>query len=214
MSISTSADGSRPSEAAWEPAWDIAKLFPDQGTWSVDDYLELTNFTNRRVELSDGNIEVLEIPKEAHELIIRFLFLALYDFTSSKKLGETFFSGIRVRNLETKVRMPDIVFMLTANRHRRTNDFWHGADLVMEVVSPDHGSRKRDLVEKKTEYAAAGIPEYWIVDPDEQHIRVLTLKNDSYAEAAPFDSGTKAASVLLPGFEVDVQEVFAAAEDE
>lgn len=55
----------------------------------------------------------------------------------------------------------------TARRIRRT--------LVMEVVSGGPQDRKRDLVIKRAEYAAAGIPEYWIVDPESRRITVLTL---------------------------------------
>lgn len=208
MSISTSPDQPR------EPAWDVARLFPDQGAWSVDDYFELTNSENHRVEFDDGNIEVLAMPTEAHELIAHFLLFAMHNFVSPKKLGRVFYSGTRVRTLEKKYRVPDIVFMLKENRERRTNEFWKGADLVMEVVSADPGSRARDLEKKRKEYEEAGIPEYWIVDPDEQHIRVLSLKDDSYAEAEPFMAGTKATSVLLPGFAVDVREVFAAAAED
>jgi Uma2 family endonuclease len=204
MSISASTEADPPRE----PAWDIARLWPDQGTWSVDDYLELTNSTNQRVELDDGNIEVLAMPTEAHEAIVQFLFLALHGFVTPEKIGRVFFTGIRVRSCDTKFRMPDIVFMLTENRHRRGNDYWRGADLVMEVVSPDDGSRKRDLVKKKDEYAEAGISEYWIVDPDEQHIRVLKLEGTEYVEGEPFQRGATAVSNLLAGFQVAVTEVF------
>lgn len=103
--------------------------------------------------------------------------------------------------------------MLTQNRHKRGNDYWQGADLVMEVVSPDDGSRTPDLVKKKEEYAKADIPEYWIVDPDEQHIRVLKLEAGEYVEGSPFHPGDAAASNLLPGFEVDVTAVFDSVND-
>jgi Uma2 family endonuclease len=207
MSISTSAEQPR------EPAWDIARLFPDQGTWSVDDYFELTNSENHRVEFDNGNIEVLAMPTEVHEAIVQFLFLALHSFVTPRKTGRIFFTGIRVRTLEKKYRVPDIVFMLKENRKRRTNDFWKGADLVMEVVSPDAGSRARDLEKKRAEYAAAGIPEYWIVDPDEQHIRVLRLNDGKYSEGDPYLRGATASSLLLPGFGVNVTEVFDAPND-
>ena len=43
-----------------EPPWDVALLYPLQGSWTEDDYLELG--TNRLVEFSDGGIEVLPMP--------------------------------------------------------------------------------------------------------------------------------------------------------
>jgi Uma2 family endonuclease len=57
--------------------------------------------------------------------------------------------------------------------------------LVVEVVSPGEPGEKnydRDYIEKRREYAARGIPEYWIVDPYRQVVLVLTLDGQSYRE--------------------------------
>jgi hypothetical protein len=54
-----------------EPAWDVARLFPDQGRWSEDDYLALD--TNRPVEFSDGYVEFLPMPTLSHQLMALFL---------------------------------------------------------------------------------------------------------------------------------------------
>ena len=115
---------------------------------------------------------------------------------------------LRVRLWEGKFREPDIVFMLAENRERRGNEYWNGADLVMEVVSdkaPD-----RDTVEKRGEYAKAGIPEYWIVDPRNSTITVLSLdkSTNQYAESGRFRNSDSARSALLDGFSVDVSDVF------
>ena len=56
-----------------EPAWDIALLYPEQGQWSDEDYLAATESTNRLVELSDGMLEVLPMPKTTHQLIVQYL---------------------------------------------------------------------------------------------------------------------------------------------
>jgi Uma2 family endonuclease len=53
--------------------------------------------------------------------------------------------------------------MKAEHRNRRTFDYWEGADLVVEIVNRDDPAR--DLETKRAEYAEAGIPEYWIVDP-------------------------------------------------
>lgn len=201
-----------PKESNPEPAWDIARLFPDQGAWTVDDYLDLTRNTNRLIELDDGRIEVLAMPTEKHQLLVQFLLFALHGFATPRKLGTVLHAGLRVRTLESTYREPDIVFMRTENSHRRGNDFWDGADLVMEVVSPDDNSRRRDLEKKRSEYAAAGIPEYWIIDPHTGQVIVLTLAGAQYDEHGVFSAWETATSVLLEGFEVSVSDLFAAAE--
>jgi Uma2 family endonuclease len=88
-------------------------------------------------------------------------------------------------------------------------DYWDGADLVMEVVSPDPKDRKRDLETKPREYARAGIPEYWIIDPEQGRIQVLTLEGKVYRVHGDFGAGTQATSALLPGFAADVDAVLA-----
>jgi Uma2 family endonuclease len=192
-----------------EPAWEVATLFPDQGQWGEGDYLTLSRSTNRLVEFSAGHIEILPMPKTSHQLIVQYLSNLLLAFVAPRKLGTTLFAPLRVRLPHGAFREPDVVFMLARHANRIGEEFWEGADLVMEVVSEEN--RTHDLVTKRAEYAAAGIPEYWIVDPREQTITVLTLHGSQYRVHAESRPGQKAGSALLPGFEVDVGAVFRAA---
>ena len=56
-----------------------------------------------------------------------------------------------------------------------TGQFWETANLVVEVISPDDPDR--DLVDKRRDYAAAGIAEYWVIDPRDDSIQVLHLRD-------------------------------------
>jgi Uma2 family endonuclease len=191
-----------------EPAWEVATLFPNQGDWSVEDYLALD--TGRLVEFSDGYIEILPMPTEEHQLILIFLFDALRAFVRPRRLGLPLLSPFRVRLDDRKFREPDLIFMFAKHAKRRRNRFWEGADLVMEVVSED--DRTRDFVTKRRDYALAGIPEYWIVDPQRREITVLQLEGDRYQTRGVFKPRQKATSGLLRGFAVSVSAVFKAAE--
>jgi Uma2 family endonuclease len=64
---------------------------------------------------------------------------------------------------------------------------------------------------KRSEYAKAGIPEYWIVDPTNSQVTVLTLQGDRYVESGIFKAGDRAESTVVKGFALDVAEMFAAA---
>jgi Uma2 family endonuclease len=190
-----------------EPVWDIARLFPEQGAWSEEEYLALE--TNRLVEFSHGTIDVLPMPTEAHQAIVAFMFEALLLFARPKGLGKVVFAPFRVRLWPGKVREPDLAFMLAQHASRRHNEYWDGADLLVEVVSDN--DRRRDLETKRREYAQAAIPEYWIVDPRDQVITVLTLDEaGNYEERGRFETGSRAESALLPGFAVDVDAVLSA----
>ena len=56
------------TSAPGSPTWEIAYLFPNQGTWTADEYLALD--TNHLIEFSDGVLEVLPMPTEQHQLIV------------------------------------------------------------------------------------------------------------------------------------------------
>lgn len=192
------------------PAWDIALLYPQQGQWSDEDYLSATETTNRLVELSDGVVEVLPMPKTSHQAIVQYLNGLLFAFVVRHKLGRVLFAPLRVRLWPGTFREPDIVFMLARHSERVGEDFWDGADVVMEVVSGSAEDRRRDLVTKRGEYAKAGIDEYWIVDPREKAITVLKRKGKIYVVHQTAKAGQRVGSALLRGFEVDATEVFAA----
>jgi Uma2 family endonuclease len=191
------------------PAWDIARLFPNQGELSEGDYLRLTKHARLLAEYSDGHIEVLPMPTTAHQRIVRYL-IGLLMAVAGTGRGEVLFAPLRVRLRPGKFREPDVVFMLRQHSDRIQNEFWDGADLVMEVVSEDDPDR--DLVEKRREYAEAGIAEYWIVDPRTMAITVLVLSGGEYAVHGEFHPGMRASSILLPELSADVGAVFAAAQ--
>jgi Uma2 family endonuclease len=189
-----------------EPAWDVARLFPDQGAWSEEEYLALSS--NRLVEFSDGHVEVLPMPTTSHQLIVAFLYRTLLAFVAARAAGTVLFAPLRVRLWPGKFREPDIVFLSAEHASRIGESFWEGADLVMEVVSDD--DRRRDLETKRREYAQAGIPEYWIIDPQQARITVLRLDGATYVVHGDFPRGTQAASHLLPGFTLDVTAALSA----
>jgi len=83
--------------------------------------------------------------------------------------------------------------------------------LVAEVVS--EGAEDRDYVEKRQDYWAFGIKEYWIVDPTLRQVLVLIRQGDDWVERT-FRGEEVIASELLPGFEGTVAGLWADVEDE
>jgi len=200
--------GTKPT--AGEPVWELARLFPSQGSWSEDAYLTLD--AGRLVEYSEGFVEVLPMPTLAHQRLVRYLFGVLVAFLRSSGIGgEVLFAPLPVKIGRRQYREPDIIYLSTARLEKIAGQYPEGADLVIEVVSGSASDRARDLVEKRHDYAQAGIPEYWIVDPDEGAITVLQLEGEAYVEHGRFGAGETANSHLLPGFSVPVDEVWAAA---
>ena len=187
--------------SAPEPAWQIAELFPPQGSWSEEEYLALK--TNRLVEFDDGTVEVLPVPTKTHQLIVVFLLEALKRFIGSR--GVVLPAAYPLRIPGAKYREPDVLYLTPEQNAAAGEKYCEAAELVIEVVSPDDPDR--DYVTKRAEYAAAGVPEYWIVDAGAGAITVLRLADGRYEEHGRFTPGQQATSAVLGGFAVSVEEV-------
>jgi Uma2 family endonuclease len=115
-----------------------------------------------RHELIDGSLIVSPSPTTSHNLIARWVARELEDSCPDKKwvVGTDQSASINERN-EPR---PDIVVLRTEHMTRSPFPIVD-ASLVVEVVSPNSGLRDTEL--KRVAYARAGVPAYWIIDPDE-----------------------------------------------
>lgn len=190
-----------------EPAWQIARLFPPQGHWNESSYLSFTETLNQLVELVDGRVEVLEMPTKSHQKIVQHLLSLILAFLTEHRLGDAIGAPYRVHLRGETFREPDIAVYLTEHLDRFRERFGGSPDMIVEVVSDDAASRARDYEDKRRDYGDAQVPEYWIVDPGQQRVTVLALAGDQYVVHGEFASGDIAASRILPGFQVAVDEV-------
>lgn len=191
------------------PTHEIVDLFPAQGEWTEEEYLALD--TNRLIELSDGKLEALPMPSDFHQLISGRLFAALFAFVTAKRLGQIRYAPLRVRLGSGKFREPDLVFVAAAHDDRRGKQYWQPPDLVVEVISPD--DPRRDRVVKRREYALAGIPEYWLIDPEAATVEVHLLQGPGYKLARMLKAGDELTSAQVPGWGLAVAELFKAANE-
>jgi len=182
----------------------ILELFPRQGEWREGDYFSLPG--NRMVELLDGYVEILPVPSLVHQFLARLMFLQLHEFVEKSHLGIVMSAPTRVRVSDHRYRVPDILFVSAANSNHRQAQFWETVDLVVEVICPDDPDR--DLIDKRSDYASAGIGEYWIIDPRDDSIQVLCLRDGEYNDAVRCIRPTQAFSEILPGFSVDLDDLF------
>jgi Uma2 family endonuclease len=172
--------------------------------WTEEEYLALE--TNRLIEFNNGVLEELPMPDYIHQTIVFLLTGLLKRFTIPGRNGRVVCAPFRMKTANGKYREPDVIYLAAGNPHKFANDFWTGADLVIEIISI--GGKKRDTVDKREDYALTGIAEYWIVDPKIETITVLTLKGAEYVEHGVFKKGELATSVMLKGFSVDVTAIF------
>jgi Uma2 family endonuclease len=203
----------RISRRRGEPAWEVARMFPMQGEWTEEDYLNLDrNSENRMMELDDGFLEFLPMPDPLHQRIVGYVYRRLYAYGEDSGHGEALMAPCPIRLWPGQMREPDI-FFVKAHRIKNSRRPPEGADLAIEVPSPGKENRERDLKTKRRVYAKAKIAEYWIIDPERETITVFVLSGKTYKTHGVFKPGEQATSKLLPGFALDVAAVFAAGED-
>ncbi len=198
-----------PKSRVGTPTWEMARFYPAQGDWTEEDYLALK--TRQLIEFTDGCLEFLPLPYRTHQILVKWLFKRLDAFVEPLRLGAAYFAPLRVKTAVKKYREPDVVY-LSREREKQYPDRSRppfGADLVMEVVSEGEEARDRDLRQKPIDYAAAGIAEYWIVDPENRTITVMGLEGSEYFPRGVYGESEVAESSLLPGFRISVKDCFA-----
>ena len=208
---------SKPGEPTWEVA---AELYPRQGEWTEEQYFEVRSRSDRRIEFVRGYLDFHDMVEWVHAVLVRWLFRWLDAEAGPAGGGEVFFSPVTVQLEPGELdREPDL-FVLRPGVSRSGRRCPVASDVLvaLEVVSTSARSVRRDRTTKRAEYAAVGIPEYWVIDrrhPDGPHVLVLTLPNGAteYSEHGTFRPGDTATSPALPGLRCDVAALFAAAGD-
>jgi Uma2 family endonuclease len=138
----------------------------------LDDYL--VAYDGVHAEWVDGQVYVMSPGNLRQSRLTRFLSAIIQHWAESSDLGETFVPPFGVKLEERVVREPDVFFMRAEHMDRLRNTLVEGApDLVIEVVSPS--SRGTDRGDKYYEYERAGVPEYWLVDPEREQVEAYRL---------------------------------------
>lgn len=181
---------------------------------TLEDYLAYDDGTDTQYELVDGELVAIPPESDRNNLIALYLLSEFLKFVP--------FSLIRHKDTEivvtgnrTRVRLPDLMILtqalLTALAGKRatiTPDMPPPA-LVVEIVSPGKVNEDRDYRYKRSEYAARGILEYWIVDPQPERVTVLTWVDGLYEEAI-FRTTEAIISVTFPNLNLTAVQILAA----
>ncbi|MFZ3101801.1 MAG: Uma2 family endonuclease [Desulfitobacteriaceae bacterium] len=106
------------------------------------------------------------------------------------------------------VVQPDILFISGSRRDIMLKERIDGpCDLVVEIMSP--ANRRKDRLQKMEIYRKAGIPHYWLVDPEENTLEAFVLKGENYAliAAGAGGVGDKFTHPDFPGLDLDLDKV-------
>jgi Uma2 family endonuclease len=145
-----------------------------------------------------GEVIVMSPVNLEHADLFAFLLHLFRAFVENHDLGKVLTEPYQVRLArQRRRRSPDIFFVGNERLSALKRLHFEGAPgLIVEVISPD--SQSRDRRDKFLEYQAAGVQEYWIVDPLSESVEAYRLDKRKYAAIGPTDGTIR--SVVLPGF--------------
>ncbi|GIV17618.1 MAG: restriction endonuclease [Armatimonadota bacterium] len=156
-------------------------------------------------EWVDGEVVYLSPARLEHQDIAGFLNALIRAFVQRHELGRVVSAPFQMRLLRSeRGREPDLIFVANQNLHRLHDTHLEGgADLVVEITSPE--SLLRDRGEKYAEYELEGIPEYWIINPDERRVDFFVLGADGRYERRREDAEGVYHSEVLKGLRLPVR---------
>jgi len=174
------------------------------GGWTLKRYLEEAP-EHMLCEFVRGEVVMYSPATAEHQDLVRFLLRLLDGYCEAKGWGKLLMGPAAIRILPDVVREPDI-FVLPPEEASKAKGVPLSVRpaLVVEVMSP--ATRTIDLMEKAEDYALAGIPEYWAVDPGHKELLIHRLEEGRYRTEPA--KGGKARSLSLPGFWMDVGWLF------
>lgn len=186
---------------------------PQEKYYTYEDILNWPG--DERVELIDGEPYMIRSsPSSEHQTISLELILQIGNYLRGKKcrLYHAPFDvrlfekdGDQPRHVDTVVQ-PDL--LVVCDPSKLDNNGCKGApDLIIEILSPS--TRQHDRLTKLNLYQRAGVREYWIVDPEEKTVIVMTLEDGEHYAPTAYSSNAVVPVGVLEDCRIDLKPVFA-----
>jgi Uma2 family endonuclease len=179
---------------------------PRQGDWNYEMYAALPE-DGHRYEVVQGVLMMSPALEMAHQGVVGLIYTYLSSqiFSTSRGLVST--GPADVVLAPKQVVQPDVLVLLASHLDRLQEKCILGPpDLVVEVISP--GSITYDRVVKHKLYEEAGVPEYWLVNLQEQSIEVFVLEQGEYRSLGAFRDRQEVQSRLIPRASVPAAQLF------
>jgi len=181
-------------------------------TW--EDYLQGEPKDLECYEIEDGEVIAVGAPSAEHQWVLGALYRLLHEFATKQGLGIVCMApfDIVVQRTPVRTRQPDLFFLRkerggTPEQFRQLKWLEIPPDIAIEVVSPSEEETER-LERKLNDYHRIGVPEVWLVYPEERAIEVLTRAEDGWRWHGLFFRKDKVRSTVLGELPFTVGQVF------
>jgi Uma2 family endonuclease len=177
------------------------------GTWTYDDLLTLPD-DGRRYEIIEGELYEMPAPSLIHATVVANIITLLIPLVASIG-GRWWTAPLDVFLPGADPVQPDFIVILPGSAvHLVARGIEGPPDLIVEVLSPSN--RVHDLLTKRALYARAGVREYWIVDPDQRTLQILSLDGNAVHADSIGSGNDRLTSPLLGSLNKAVDDLFPA----
>ncbi len=160
-----------------------------------------------RYEVIDGELYMTPPPVTRHQGGAGQLYGYVWTYLQQHPIGRIFFAPIGLVLDEENGLQPDLVYVSHERKTIITEKGIEGSpDLVVEVLSPSTSARDRGI--KMRRYAAAGIPNYWILDPKFGALEPYRLGEQGYELLGAYGTSSTFLPELFPGLEIPVDQLW------
>lgn len=179
---------------------------PRQGFWTYETYAALPD-DGHRYEVVQGVLMMSPAPEPAHQGVIGLIYRHLSECIFSTRQGLVFTGPLDVVFSAQMTVQPDVLVLLKEHLGRVQKTRIIGVpDLAVEVISPS--SVTYDRLVKYSIYERAGVPEYWLVNLEEQTIEVFALEEGGFRSLGVFQGEQTLPSRIVPEIGVPVGQFF------
>jgi len=181
----------------------------DKPKVTYEEFLELTENSDLRYELIDGEVFMLASPSYAHQTAIAEILVRFHNWFKGKKCRPLTspFDVTLIKGEDNKnVVQPDIIVICDTETIDAKGRYRGIPTLVVEVLSPS--SKKHDMLRKLDLYMKTGISEFWLVDTQKKAIYVYSFEDKTILDYTTFLNDDSVKSSVFEGLEISLKEVF------
>jgi Uma2 family endonuclease len=171
---------------------------------TIDEWAKLPE--DEEGELVDGWLVEEEAPDFVHEVIVAWLLEHLAPW-ARRHGGIAGGSDAKLALSPSRGRKPDVTVFLGDRMPPARGLVRVPPHVAVEIVSSQARDRRRDRVDKRAEYAAFGVPFYWLVDAEPLRVEIHQLVDDGHVVAATFTDGVQRDVPGGPGRVLDVEQL-------
>ncbi len=178
---------------------------------SYDEFMEIYEKSNLRMEFINGEIFLLASPEAYHQEISGNLHLLFAKYLKDKKC-KVYYAPFDVHFRKKDFKEPDVMqpdLLIACDTENTINEkgrYMGTPTLVVEILSPS--TRSKDMVDKLNTYMLSGVREYWIVDPKRKIILIYGFQDLEIDDFRNFIVTDTLKSYFFEGLETNLSRIF------